>query len=113
MNPISDQTRQTSTLTVEAGGVMTNEVGVVTGELEVTTEPTPGGTGVIVSYVGSPDRYTVTGSPIAGQPSHEDVVNELARDRGTGPDGNAMFRDLTALEGASAPVDSGDEGTLG
>ncbi len=47
------------------GGVMTKEVGAITGDLEIATRPT--GTGIIevtVRYAGASEWYTVEGSPI-------------------------------------------------
>ncbi len=104
---------ETSTITAPRGGVMTNDVGVVSGDLTIETALGDDGTQVIAVYVGSTDRYTVSGSPVASQLSHEEVVAHLTKDRGIGPDGNPQFTDLTDLPGASPRVDPGDEGTLG
>jgi hypothetical protein len=48
------------------GGVMTDEVGAITGELELLTRPTPDGSAVeaMVRYAGAQDLYTVSGSPV-------------------------------------------------
>lgn len=48
------------------GGVMTEEAGAITGDLELLTRPTPDGSGieVLVRYAGARDLYTVTGSPV-------------------------------------------------
>ena len=45
---------------------MTDEVGAITGELELLTLPTPDGSTVeaIVRYTGAQDLYTVSGSPV-------------------------------------------------
>ena len=63
------------------GGVMTKEVGAVTGDLEIATRST--GTGIIevtVRYAGASEWYTVEGSPIepsgAGGPSELDELHE-------------------------------------
>lgn len=104
---------ETSNVEAPKGGVMTNDVGVISGELTIETRSGEGGTDVIATYVGSTDRYIVSGSPVGSKPSHQEVVAHLTKDRGTGPDGNPQFTDLTDLPGASAPVDPGDEGTLG
>ncbi|RLV04629.1 hypothetical protein CTZ27_10455 [Streptomyces griseocarneus] len=46
------------------GGVMTDEVGVVTGDLAVVTRPLPGDrASVAVQYVGAEEWYTLTGTP--------------------------------------------------
>jgi hypothetical protein len=78
-----------STIVSTVGGVMTKEVGAVTGDLEVVTRPRVGGVEVAVRYAGADEWYTVEGSPIklgnAGgvSPSelhelHECVVRQLA-----------------------------------
>ncbi len=46
------------------GGVMTDEAGAVTGELEVRTLPEAGLLDVRVRYAGAEEWYTVTGSPV-------------------------------------------------
>ena len=55
-----------STFVSTTGGVMTDEVGAITGELELLTRPTPDGSAVeaIVRYAGAQDLYTVSGSPV-------------------------------------------------
>ncbi|MEV6671743.1 hypothetical protein [Streptomyces sp. NPDC051162] len=46
------------------GGAMTDEVGVVTGDLTVHTSQRPDGRAdVRVQYTGADERYTLTGSP--------------------------------------------------
>jgi hypothetical protein len=76
-----------STFASTTGGVMTREVGAITGDLEIATRPK--GEGVIevaVRYAGADEWYTVEGSPIepdsAGGPSelrelHERIVEHL------------------------------------
>jgi len=59
---------------------MTEEVGAITGELELQTRATPDGSGIeaMVRYAGAQDLYTVSGSPVraatlserAGQAEH-------------------------------------------
>jgi hypothetical protein len=54
-----------STITSTTGGIMTEEVGTITGDLEVATRM--GGAGeaeAAVRYVGANEWYTVEGSPI-------------------------------------------------
>jgi hypothetical protein len=54
-----------STVASTTGGVMTEEVGAVTGELEVATRPLPArGIEVTVRYAGADEWYSVEGSPI-------------------------------------------------
>ena len=45
---------------------MTEEVGAITGELELQTRATPDGSGIeaMVRYAGAQDLYTVSGSPV-------------------------------------------------
>ncbi len=82
----SNETR--STVTSTTGGVMTKEVGAVTGKLEVLTRQRAESIEVAVRYVGAEEWYTVKGSPIeldnaSGLPPselhelHEHVVRHL------------------------------------
>lgn len=74
-----------STITSTTGGVMTEEVGAVTGELEVATRPRSGTIEVAVKYAGADEWYAVEGSPIAVNNAdelsysalHEDIVRCL------------------------------------
>ncbi len=81
-----------STITSTTGGIMTKEVGAVTGDLEVATllSQTVPAVEVIVRYAGAEEWYTVEGSPVklggASGPSpielrelHERVVERLTR----------------------------------
>ena len=100
-----------STIASTIGGVMTKEVGAVTGDLDVTTRPGAGGIEVVVRYAGAEEWYTVEGSPIkphnAGclSPSelhklHESVVSHLATP-GVIVEGN---EEATSLRGFSPIV---------
>jgi hypothetical protein len=66
LEPRKDKSRSTngtrSTVGSTTGGVMTKEVGAVTGELEGTTHHRAEGTEVAVRCVGAEGRYTVVGS---------------------------------------------------
>ena len=54
-----------SVVTSTTGGVMTEEVGAVTGDLEVATRPIEAeGIEVTVRYAGAEEWYTVEGGPI-------------------------------------------------
>lgn len=58
----ADELRGTFTSTT--GGVMTEEVGAITGELELLTRPTTdGGVEARVRYAGADEWYVVVGSP--------------------------------------------------
>lgn len=51
------------------GGVMTDEVGVITGDVTLTTEPGPDGmVQVRIQYTGAEERYTLAGSPAPPAP---------------------------------------------
>jgi hypothetical protein len=100
-----------STIVSTVGGVMTKEVGAVTGDLEVVTRPRAGDVEVAVRYAGADEWYTVEGSPIklgnAGglSPSelhelHECVVRQLATP-GMIVEGN---EEATSLRGFSPTV---------
>jgi hypothetical protein len=49
-----------------AGGVMTEEAGAVTGDLELLTRPTHDGRAIeaLVRYAGARELYAVSGSPV-------------------------------------------------
>jgi hypothetical protein len=59
---------------------MTEEVGAITGELELLTRVTPDGRGIetLVSYAGAQDLYTVSGSPVYAVSEHPDQVEHRA-----------------------------------
>jgi hypothetical protein len=57
-------TAQTSEFVAKPGGVMTDEVGAVTGDLTLRTElAEDGAVRVLVQYVGADEWYRVTDSP--------------------------------------------------
>ena len=98
-----NETRSTVPSTV--GGVMTQEVGAVTGDLEVATRPLAAEyIEVTVRYAGADEWYTVEGSPIqlgktSGLPKsalrelHESVVGHLTTP-GMVVDGNEQATSL-------------------
>ena len=70
-----------SSFSSTTGGVMTMEVGAITGELELLTRITPGGDiEAMVRYAGAQDLYTVSGSPvrIATLSEHPDQAEHRA-----------------------------------
>ena len=76
------------------GGVMTEEAGAVTGELELLTRP--GGDArlqALVRYAGAKEWYTVSGSPLAADVDNHRASHEAALTRLTTP----------------GPVESGNE----
>lgn len=58
-------------------GIMTVEVGAITGDVEIATEEGPDGVTVTVVYKGARDVYTVEGSPAPEGTSHEEIVSKL------------------------------------
>jgi hypothetical protein len=68
-----------STFVSTTGGVMTDEVGAITGELELLTRVTPDGDiEAMVRYAGTKDLYTVSGSPVRAVSAHPDQVEHCA-----------------------------------
>jgi hypothetical protein len=67
------------------GGVMTEETGAVTGDLELLTRPSEAGDSgleVLVRYAGAKEWYTVSGSPTPAdggdhRASHDAVLAQL------------------------------------
>lgn len=59
-----EKDRECSTIHSTTGGVMTREVGAITGELEICTRLVAGCLEVAVRYAGAEEWYTVEGSPI-------------------------------------------------
>jgi len=58
---------------------MTEEVGAITGELELLSRVTPGGDiEAMVRYSGARDLYTVSGSPLRAVSAHPDQVEHRA-----------------------------------
>ena len=92
-----------STFVSTVGGVMTEDAGAVTGDLELLTRPGEAGDGgleVLVRYAGAEEWYTVTGSPVAEggedhRASHEAVLARLTTP-GSVEDGNEQPVNLRA-----------------
>ncbi|MFD5752231.1 hypothetical protein [Streptomyces sp. NPDC127033] len=56
--------RYTGEVTTGPGGAMTDEVGVITGDLTLTTSTRPDGQADLrIQYTGADEWYTLTGSP--------------------------------------------------
>lgn len=81
------------------GGVMTVEVGAITGELELLTRPAPDESGIeaLVRYAGARDLYCVAGSPVhldhaeVHRDAHQRILQHL-----TAPAGVENFNELPA-----------------
>ena len=74
----TEQSRSTD-ITAGPGGVMTDEVGVVTGELTLRSEAADGQVVLTVQYKDAEEWYAVTGgrAPLA-DPSGLDAVHTIA-----------------------------------
>ena len=81
-----------STFVSTTGGVMTDEVGAITGELELLTRPTPDGSAVeaIVRYAGAQD---LSERQAEHHVAHERILEALTTP-GTVSGGNEMPVDL-------------------
>lgn len=84
----------TTQIDSHGNGVVTDH-GVITGLLEVTTEPGGDATIVTAGYVGAVRGYVVEGSPLPAGVQHADVVAHLAAPRPKDPDGNPTPATLT------------------
>jgi len=77
--------------TSTTGGVMTEEAGAITGELELLCRPGADGLQVPVRYASADEWYTVSGSPVQVQGNSDDVMGRVVGHLSTpGPvvDGN-------------------------
>jgi hypothetical protein len=107
-----------STVASTTGGIMTEEVGAVTGELEVATRPLAAeDIEVTVRYAGADEWYSVEGSPIklgkvGGLPPsklrelHERLVRHLTTP-GKVVDGNEQATSLLGFPPNAAAADKG------
>ncbi len=66
-----------STFTSTAGGVMTDEAGAITGELELLCRPEAGRLRVEVRYAGTDEWYTVSGGPVRVQDDENETRDRL------------------------------------
>ncbi|MCX4775590.1 hypothetical protein [Streptomyces sp. NBC_01264] len=75
--------RLTSHVKAGPGGAMTDEVGVITGDVSVTTQAGPDGTAQVrIQYTGADESYTLAGSPVPLPPGglaafHERVLDAV------------------------------------
>jgi hypothetical protein len=87
-----------SYFTSTTGGVLTVEVGTITGDLELLTRPTDSGIEAEVRYAGARDLYTVIGSPMptteTHHKAHEGILQRLTTP-GSLQHGNELPVDLT------------------
>lgn len=69
-----------TTTATSTQGIMTIEVGAITGDVEIETQDGPAGVTVTVSYQGARDTYTVEGSPAPAGTGHDEIVQALTED---------------------------------
>jgi hypothetical protein len=78
-----------STFVSSVGGVMTEEAGALTGDLELLTRPVSdagaGGLEALVRYAGAEEWYTVSGSPVAADIENHRASHEVVMARLTTP----------------------------
>ncbi len=76
---MSGTTERTTVFKAPRGGVMTREVGVISGELELLTAAEPDGTLVLrIRYAGAAEWYTVDGGPFRlHDPRDHEVLHEV------------------------------------
>jgi hypothetical protein len=101
---MNSEASRNTTFPSTPGGVMTDEAGAITGDLEVETRiEESGAVAVRVRYAGANEWYTVTGSPVALDASeadlHEQIVGRL---RTPGPlvGGNEEAVSLRGMNGS-------------
>ena len=64
------------------GGAMTDEVGVITGDLTIATRLLPDGSASIaIQYTDADEWYTLTGSPVPVPPEGLAALHELILER--------------------------------
>jgi hypothetical protein len=91
-----------STFTSTTGGVMTDEAGAVTGDLDLSCRPEADGLRVAVRYTGADEWYTVSGGPVRIQGNPGDAPGRILRHLSTpGPvvDGNEKAVTLEGFSG--------------
>ena len=99
--PTKDESR--STFTSITGGVISEEAGAVTGELELLCKPETDGLHVAVRYAGADEWYTVSGSPVRIQGNPDDAMGRVPGHLSKpGPvvDGNERAVTLEGVAGA-------------
>ena len=92
-----------STFTSTTGGVMTEEAGAITGELDLLCRPGADGLHLAVRYAGADEWYTVSGSPVRIQGNPDDAMGRVVGHLSTpGPvvDGNERAVTLEGFAGA-------------
>lgn len=92
---MSAQTYESSVV-AGPGGVMTDEVGVITGEVTVRTEVAGGQVTVRIQYLDADEWYEIEGSPLGpvdpGPHLHQEIVQAVRQGM---PDGLTAFHPAT------------------
>ncbi|MGG2464621.1 hypothetical protein ACO0M4_33495 [Streptomyces sp. RGM 3693] len=71
----------TDRVTAGPGGAMTVQVGVITGDLTVTTTDRGDGTaGVVIHYTGAEEHYDLEGGPVRIPPGGIDAFHRVVLD---------------------------------
>lgn len=90
---------QTADIDTPPGGIMTKEVGAITGPVTLIVDQRPDGTTQVrVAYQGAQEDYRVEGSPLPGAVSVEEVLSRLnlsVTAKAVGPDDNPPAASLT------------------
>ena len=68
-----------SAFTSTVGGVMTEEAGAITGDLELLLRPGADGTPILVRYAGAEEWYTVSGGPVRVPGGADDALDLIVR----------------------------------
>lgn len=100
--PLSEEEFR-ATFTSTTGGVMTDEAGAVTGELELLCRPGAGGLRVLVRYAGAEEWYTVCGSPVPQTDGAGKRVLQHLSTPGPVVDGNEQAATLEGFSGTRSP----------
>ncbi len=90
-----------ATFASTTGGVMTEEAGAITGELELLLQSEADGTRVLVRYAGADEWYTVSGSPVEVEGTLDDALEQIGRHLSTPGPVVAGNEKPVALEGFS------------
>ncbi|NJQ06672.1 hypothetical protein [Streptomyces lonarensis] len=76
---MSESTERTTVFKAPRGGLMTDEVGVISGDLELLTDAEPDGTLTLkVRYDGADEWYTIQGGPFTLHDARDhEVLHEV------------------------------------
>lgn len=89
------------TSSITTSGIETDDVGVISGDVDVTTIVKDGSAVVTVAYSGADEHYTVTGSPLRtaldALGAHAQVVDALRVNPGRDAVGNARSVNVSSL----------------